>query len=217
MIFLAFSNMTTAINMATSQPLSKKTNKRNNRNNRKGGNRSGQQHLTEYLTFSIKNGSSTKITVSNLNRPSNRNFQPLSVHVHAQTAHTVANNDQGQTDFVPSALQIVLWSPTLPVASSPPIVLGSIPKLVKSNWPKASRFWFPYDQSPTTNLAVISAVCLGGHYPAINGYISGIASIRYRLGPEILSSTCPNYQHLTSDNNDDQGSIASTSSFAAIL
>lgn len=166
---------------------------------RAGGRGSGAQHLTEYMTFSLQVGTSVKITVAQLNLPGNRNFQPISIHVTCQTAHSKSANDQTPQAFEPAAAQVTLRSTEIEYcAASPPVVLGLQPRTIRCNWPRSSRLWWPYNEAKTSTLVDLNIICLSGDYVAKSSYVQGVISLRYRLGPEVLSSTCPIYPHLTS-------------------
>ena len=155
---------------------------------------STSQWIEDYITFSVPIGSVTSVTVAQLtSRPTGASFRLLSASVEAVGAFKPTNASDGYSGYyIPAAVQIVGYSNEGAAISSPPRVLGPQPVSVSVRF-QNSALWQSSSTANSFKILDISAICLGGSggSSSTTAYVRGIATVRFAVGRERLSATCP--------------------------
>lgn len=167
--------------------------------------RGGRRVYIERITFSLKVGSTTNITISNLkSKPTNCNYRPLAVIAHCATVVPTIASDARAGYYSPAAIQVDFYGPEGKMcASSAPQVIYPQGRRVRCRYPRSADWW-DVATAGSTILAKVTAICLGNNKigDEADQYVQGIFNIPVAFGPEIMAGTCPKYQHISSEDTD---------------
>lgn len=168
--------------------------------------------LDEYIPFSIAVGTTAQLRLGMISLPLNRNFRPVSLQVTTAAGYVPdpANGSDVPGGSVPCALQLEFYKPTdvaAPCCNTAPVVLGPQPRRITLRYPR-NEDWYSYSQNTSSAVfGLISAICLGSvsNSPDQVAYIRGFARVLFRLGPELLSGSCPAPNLLTTSPVSNKG------------
>jgi len=174
--------------------------KRRGGRRRQGRRRGGQQAVgfyIEVLTFSVEIGNTATILVSTLaDRPPRSNFRPKWMEV--EYASFVPGTTSLAPSFTPVGFQFALgYGANVTVGGlaqdkvSRLRLATTAPKKERIHTPVSAQ-WFSYQTTGTTEVAILTAVCVG--VPAgseSTAYVRGICRIGFQLQEEDSASTCP--------------------------
>lgn len=186
------------------------------RSTRRKNRRGPKMCFEEAFTFSVEAGHSITVLNSTLsNRPPRSNFRPLwlDVEVCGFVPSTAAAEP---TSFEPIGCQIAIvygsiGSTSNAVSVSPIKLVTNTPRRIRvRNRPQED--WITFDQPPSTQIASISAVCVGSPGTGATGYLRGVARMRFSIQSEVVVPSCPTLTHLCSDSAPSPSSVSSSSS-----
>jgi len=109
-----------------------------------------------------------------------RPFRPISIRVRAcATGGTAALLQLGLYDLNDHI-----------IATSGPVLIGSIPKTINVRWPDSSDY-YPSGAADNNQLVSLTHVCTGTGVPFKNTFILINGTIFFHSGAETFISTCP--------------------------